>query len=168
MFFALWPDAHTRDDIYKAAQALKDQSGGRLLTIENLHLTLAFIGSVDSEQQQCMERVAGQIDTSPFSITLTEQGYWPKPKVAWLAPKHIPDGLVQLARDLSVNLQSCGYQAEQRQYQPHVTLLRKATHPLQDTLVTDIQWSVDSFVLVESITYPEGVEYHVLNEWPLT
>lgn len=167
LFFALCPGRHTRDAMYKVARALKKQSGGRVVNFENLHLTLAFVGSVTEDQQQCMERVASHITIPHFNITLSELGYWPKPKVAWIGAKEIPEGLMQLANALNANLQTCGYQPEKRAFQAHITLLRKAKSHPQDSETKDIHWPVDRFALVESRTNAEGVEYQVLAEWQL-
>jgi 2'-5' RNA ligase len=167
LFFALWPGHRTRDAIYKVARALKKQTAGQLVSFENLHLTLAFVGSVTDQQQQCMEQVASQVQIPRFNIELSELGFWPRPKVAWLAPGTVPSGLLQLANILNKSLEDCGYEPEKRPFQAHITLLRKAKRHPQDTETREIQWSVDRFALVESITHQEGVEYQVIAEWPL-
>ena len=167
LFFALWPGHRTRDAIYKVARALKKQTAGQLVSFENLHLTLAFVGSVTEQQQQCMEHVASQLHIPRFSVELSELGFWPRPKVAWLGAKNMPDGLLKLAHSLNINLQTCGYEPDKRPFQAHITLLRKAKRHPQDTETREIQWSVDRFALVESITHQEGVEYQVIAEWPL-
>lgn len=167
LFFALWPGHRTRDAMYKVAHALKKQTDGRLVNFENLHITLAFVGSVTEEQQHCMEQVASRISIPRFSLTLSELGFWPKPKVAWIGAKVLPEGLMQLANTLNANLETCGYQPEKRPFQAHITLLRKAKRHPKDTETTEILWPVDRFVLVESIMHAEGVEYQVVAEWPL-
>lgn len=167
LFFALWPPHRPRDAIFKVARALKTQTDGRLVNFENLHLTLAFAGSVTEEQQQCMEQVASKIHLPSFKLVLSELGYWPKPKVAWLAPKQTPSGLITLADNLNANLAACGYEADIRPFQAHVTLLRKAKRHPKDTETREINWAVDRFSLVESITHAEGVEYQVIAEWQL-
>lgn len=167
LFFALWPSHHTRDAIYKVERALQKQTDGRLVKVENLHITLAFVGSVTEEQQQCMKQVASNIQLPSFNLVLSELGYWPKPKVAWLAPKQTPGGLINLANSLNANLEACGYEADKRPFHAHITLLRKAKRHPKETQTREIDWSVDRFALVESITHQQGVEYQVITEWPL-
>lgn len=167
LFFALWPGRRNREAIYQVARALKKQCGGRLVNLENLHLTLAFVGPVTEQQQQCMENIASHIHVPAFTLTLSELGFWPQPKVAWLAPRQIPVALQQLAASLNTRLQECGYEADTRDYQAHITLLRKARSDPDDKQTRDITWQVDRFALVESLTHAEGVEYRVLAEWPL-
>lgn len=167
LFFALWPGHRTRDAIYKVALALKKQTAGKLVSFENLHLTLAFVGSVTEQQQQCMEKVASKIQIPRFTIELSELGFWPKPKVAWIGAKSMPEGLLKLADSLNANLETCGYEPDKRPFHAHITLLRKAKHHPKDNEAREIQWSVDRFALVESITHPDGVEYQVIAEWQL-
>jgi 2'-5' RNA ligase len=168
LFFALWPGSDTREAMYQVACTLKKQTDGRLVNLENLHLTLAFLGSVTQQQQDCMQKVASQIHIPRFTMTLSELGYWPRPKVAWIGARDIPAGLMQLATSLNANLETCGYQPEKRPFQAHITLLRKAKRHPQDTQTPEINWSVDRFVLVESITHAQGVKYQIVAEWPLS
>lgn len=150
------------------ARALKKQTDGRLVKAENLHLTLAFIGSVTAEQQQCMQQAASEIQVPHFSLSFSETGYWPRPRVAWLGCREMPAELLQLASQLNARLSECGYQPDRRPFQAHVTLLRKARRYPKNTEIDEILWSVDRFVLVESITHAEGVEYQVVEQWPLS
>ncbi|MEJ2141007.1 MAG: RNA 2',3'-cyclic phosphodiesterase [Gammaproteobacteria bacterium] len=167
LFFALWPGQHARDAMFKTAKALTKQTAGRLVSFENLHLTLAFVGSVTEQQQQCMEQAASQVTVQRFTLELSQLGFWPKPRVAWIGATEMPDALLQLASSLNANLSACGYEPDKRPFQAHITLLRKAQRHPKDTQTGEIHWPVDCFVLVESITHAEGVEYRVIKEWPL-
>ncbi|WP_287719822.1 2'-5' RNA ligase family protein [Nitrosomonas sp.] len=48
LFFALWPQEEARKQLARLARRIADQCAGRCVRPENLHLTLAFIGEVDS------------------------------------------------------------------------------------------------------------------------
>lgn len=167
LFFALCPGRGPRGAMHKVARALQKQTGGRLVRFENLHLTLAFLGSISEEQQQCLEQVASQVHAASFTMVLSELGYWPKPKVAWIGCKQQPEGLLKLVTELNANLGLCGYEPDKRPFQAHITLLRKAKHYPKETETPAINWPVDRFALVESVTHAEGVEYQVIAEWPL-
>ena len=73
--------------------------------------------------------------------------------------------------DLVAQTQSCvqacieGYR--QKRFVPHITIFRKARHPLEVDAFDPIDWRIDRFALVESVTHPHGAEYTVLNQWPL-
>jgi len=47
-----------------------------------------------------------------------------------------------------------------------VSLLRKASKSSIDYPVFGIDWQVDEFVLVESISSPQGVNYKIIEKYP--
>src|SRR5690606_10650260 len=47
VFYALWPDEETRASLARATRHAVRRCGGRPIRRENLHITLAFLGSVD-------------------------------------------------------------------------------------------------------------------------
>ncbi len=64
----------------------------------------------------------------------------------------------------------CGFQVENRDFVPHVTLarkVRKLPHQWREITGPDIRWPVNDFVLVRSQTRAEGVEYEAVGSWPL-
>jgi len=168
LFFALWPNEGLVEQISSAVQKPLIDVDARRVPKSNYHITLVFYGSASAEQRLCLENAASKIRGKSFALELNRLGYWPKPKVNWLAPTEIPDALTQLQSKLSASLVSgCDYQAEQRPYRPHLTLTRKSKQKTGETGIDPIQWQVNRFVLVQSITRPEGAEYRVIKEWPL-
>ncbi len=168
LFFALWPDDALRHHIVQCRDTLAvDSDGGRLVSAENLHLTLAFLGRMDIRQRACVEAMADTIQCRSFELQLNRFGYWPRPRVLWIAPAEMPGALISLAADLHAGAGSCGLKLDARPYRAHVTLIRKLAHPPQNANCPSLIWSVDRFVLVRSRTLPQGVEYEVLREWVL-
>lgn len=165
LFFALWPDDSLREIIAPLGK-LHRQCGGRPHPPGNLHITLSFLGRVDDVSQECVELGAGEIAVPTFELTLDRFGYWPKPRVMWLGCTETPEPLLQLAGALNQVMIQCGLKPEERPYHPHLTLLRKAQRSPTVTAPV-VQWTVDSFVLCESVSTPTGVEYRVLRRWPL-
>jgi len=165
LFLALWPDEQVVRKINQHAIKYFSACRGRILHKKNWHITLAYFGASDSDTQTCIEEQAEKIKAQPFELSLSECGYWKKPAVAWLAPSSIPDALKQLANDVQQNLVPCGYEAEDRDYRPHITLVRKAKRVPSTSEIQPIPWYVEKFCLVESITSPEGANYQVLKSW---
>lgn len=88
----------------------------------------------------------------------------------WLAAKHSP----ALDRIKGAAEQSLGQVPERRAFLPHVTLSRlKPEHAARveaHTVYHPVQWGqlVDHLVLYESRLLPEGAQYRVLADFPLT
>ena len=172
LFFALWPDAALRQRLQEAATSIPVEAGGRRVPGANLHLTLHFIGNVYFEQMECLKAAARSVSTSGFDLTLDVQGYFKKPRVAWLGCGNPPAALGDLHRQLGRRLQTCEYQPEVRPYHPHVTVARKCGSIAADACFAPIDWPVTEFALVEvqaikakSIT--KGVQYRAVETYPL-
>ncbi len=164
LFFALWPDEATRRQIDNVVHQL-DPRQGRRVAPGNLHITLAFLGASSATQRECYCQAVESLAAESFALTLDCFGYWKKPRVAWLGCSAVPSSLQQLVADLNQALKTCGFAAEQRRYEPHVTLMRKADGIREPKNFRPLSWNVESFCLVESVSRPEGVQYRVLQEW---
>ncbi len=166
LFFALWPHDVTRQQITQLIGRLSDDNLKKVRP-ENLHITLSFLGNVDSEtEQQLIERTA-RIDASAFTITFTQLHFWRKPKILCLLSQQPPPlSMLFLVQQLAEIGEICGLKTEDRPYKPHITLARKArrAYPLQ---FKPIVWSAESFCLVESTSTVNGVSYRVLHTWKL-
>ena len=167
LFFALWLDDKTVQHIQQNILKHFLPCQGRLVAENNWHITLAYFGASDINTQACLEENAEKVNSQPFELELSKCGFWPRPKVAWLGVKETPDVLKDLVHDIQQNIQPCGFKAEARIYQPHVTLVRKAKHQAAVSEVEPISCKVTQFCLVESKTYPEGAQYTVLKRWNL-
>lgn len=168
LFFALWPESELVAQIKKAVAAPLAGCDGKRLSTQHYHITLAFFGSADAGALDCLHQAASNIRGESFALTLEQLGYWPRPKIIWLAPSELPQPLIHLQADLCRALaENCGYQPEKRAYQPHITLMRKARRGPKAMNISPITWPVRQFALVRSVTHPEGAEYEVLKHWPL-
>lgn len=164
LFFALWPDQTTRQQCHKLAQSIGGP--GKLVPANNLHVTLAFLGSVDAVKQAAVTRDAGTLAVQGMCLTFNRLSYWKKPAVVCLCTEQIDPAVSNLAAQL-VNLSvRAGIAVDQRPYKPHVTLLRKAK-ALPDIEFAPICWEADGFCLVQSCSTPNGVEYRVIERWDI-
>ncbi len=166
LFFALWPDERVRDSIegYLASFPL---SGGRVIPRHNWHMTLHFIGNTSFDEKGCLDRQARKVSATSFSLGIDQTGFFRKPKVFWLGCQKSPQALFDLQKDLGKQISRCEYQPETRPYSPHVTVARKVLQPPQHEHMAAINWQIDSFVLVESVSEVSGVRYRVLEEYLL-
>lgn len=168
LFFALWPDDEVRSRLYRAARAL-DGVRGRPVAVGNLHITLVFLGNVGAQARACAESAAADVAGRAFTLVLDRVGAFPRARVAWLGPSHVPEALSQLAGSLSVRVAACGLELDRRPYHPHLTLLRKVSRaPAAAQLDEPVLWTVREFALIESRSSAQGVEYHSLGAWDLS
>lgn len=165
LFFALWPEMAQRRELQRCFSLLAD-CPGRAVAADNLHLTLAFPGSVDAATRDCLEQAASEIQLPPLSFNLDQFGYWKHPKVIWYGPTEVPETLMNLAEALAEVMRHCGLEPDERPYRPHVTLLRKAQARPQ-VEAPRMEWRAEGFALVLSESTPDGVHYSVLRQWPL-
>lgn len=161
LFFALWPEATVRQHL-----AAHRPRAGRPVAAENLHLTLVFLGAVDSDQQQQLTEAAASVTAAPFQLQLVRLDYWRRPQIAWLGLDEEPPALLSLHQQLKSAAQAAGLEVEERRYSPHVTLARQAP-AITARPIEPIPWQVTDFCLVESVTQADGPRYTVRQRWPL-
>lgn len=167
LFFALWPDEETGDAILRGTRTAVAECEGRPVLPQNLHITLAFLHVVETGLIPCIEQAALRAATASFDLVLDRVGCWRRSRILWLAPaREAAAGPGALADALWCELAACGFTPEKRRYRPHVTLARKAKHPVFDT-VPAVRWRAGSFCLVESKTGQRQSEYVILKTFPL-
>lgn len=162
VFFALWPDENTRQALARATRAAVRQCGGKPTPIENLHVTLAFLGPVTPDDLANVEALRPPA-AAPFDLVLDRLELWARAHVLWVGPSETPDALLALERELWNRLVDLGFKRERKPYVPHVTLARKA-QAARGT-VSPVTWRIDGFALVESKTGPRNSRYSVLKSW---
>ena len=167
LFFALWPDDATRHAFARLAAAHQACRRARRVAVENIHLTLEFLGAVDASFRRCAERAAQSLSIPAFELEFNRLGHWPRPRVLWSAPEHTPEALSRLVATLRDALITCGHEPESRRFHAHVTLARKVRGPLGDTPHTPLRWRVSDFHLLASESAGNGVRYASLARWSL-
>lgn len=167
LFFALWPPDPVRRRLRDVVSRLQGQVEGRWVRPENLHVTLAFLGSVNGEGRACAERAAERINAPSFDLSMDCVEHWRRQQVLWLGATRLAPALSQLAERLRLGLADCPVAHEDRPYRCHLTLARRVRRPPTDLVIEPIDWHIDRFVLVSSDTSSTGSEYTVLRSWSL-
>ena len=164
LFFALWPDDQTRLELAGLSRSI-EAKGFRPIQLHNVHITLVFLGQVDSTSELLIKDSVKGIYARPFVLTFDQLSYWSRPKVLCLTCSQFNDEVEMLVAALNSEVASCGLQTDTRPYQPHITLARHAKY-LPHINFEPIIWRADSFCLVESYSEPGGVNYIVRQQWP--
>lgn len=165
VFYALWPDDDTRTRIEQVRRVLSPASG-RPVRTANLHVTLAFLGSIPPLQ---VEQLLGlDFSSQRFTLLLESLGWWQGPGVIWLAPARIPAEMTSLVKQINALTTEMGIPRENRAYRPHLTLFREARCKPPIIEFSPVVWNIDQFSLVESSTLQEGPQYQIIKTWPLS
>jgi 2'-5' RNA ligase len=164
LFFALWPPRETAQALGEWAAQVCEQCGGKPTTVENIHLTLAFLGDAEAEPAIAAARgVKGRRHALPMDAAR----YVKKNEMVWVAPATMPAQLAALAADLHRALRDAGFRLEERPFAAHVTLIRRARMPKSFLPLPQVAWPIEDFVLVRSRTLPKGSTYQALERFPL-
>ncbi len=169
VFFALWPDAEAMSHLAALGHALASP-GSRPMRPHSLHLTLAFIGSVTSDQLAQLQHIAEGIHADAFELRLDRLGFWPQRGILWAGCEQTPSPLRRLFEALSDALTAADFRFERhggKGLLPHVTLARRSRCPRLPRLDTPVTWQVDEFALVESHLHPSAASYRTVARFPL-
>jgi len=104
----------------------------RWVPVENIHLTLKFLGDVSTSNLEVLKNIL-QVEASgqsPFEMTAGELGAFPsnyRPRVIWVSI-HAPAGLAALQYGIDNQTARLGYAREDRPFSPHLTLGRVSRH----------------------------------------
>lgn len=95
---------------------------GNYTRSESLHLTLAFLG--ETEKISEAKEALSELELSPVTLTLEGTGRFGD--LIWAGIKPVP-ALMNSAKAVSDSLSGKGFILENRQFKPHVTLVRRAS-----------------------------------------
>src|SRR2546427_657139 len=136
------------------------ESGGRATAEEKIHLTLAFLGEAEPEKAIAgARRVRGQ----SHSLPVQQAAHWKHNSIIWAGPHTTPLELLKLAENLQMQLYLQEFILERRAFAAHITLVRKAREPGQLPGLPRIEWPVEEFLLVRSISG----RYEPLERFPI-
>lgn len=102
---------------------------GNYVPMQNLHMTLAFIGEVTSAEG--IKEAMKTVRYSPFRLSLTETGTFGD--LLWIGAKG-NQGMKSAVRDLRSALDAAGISYDKKEFQPHITLIRKVSGNVKKNL----------------------------------
>lgn len=166
LFFALWPDDKTRHQLAEVALRLQSEQG-KWVEPEKLHITLAFLGSVEAKDLSKLYGAVERVGGEPFELVLDRVQHWMGRGIVCLTAEQAPEALLNLVKALTKSLFKSGIPMDIKPFRPHVTLARKVKKRIPVGPVSPLCWPVRSFALVESQLSPEGSRYRVRECWNL-
>ena len=142
------------------------------VTLQNIHLTLRFIGQVQSKRLGEIEQKLREISFSRFRLSLSGAGVFPNAdfvKIVWVGAKS--EGLESLAKKVGQALAGTG-NPEAPEFSPHITLARvrkkiDASGFLEKHREEEFgSFFVDRFFLMQSeLEYGKPPRYTVISEF---
>jgi len=96
---------------------------------ENIHMTLKFLGDVDSKKIDGIKQAIVNLfkNIKPFTVELTQLGFFPninRPRTLWVGLKDDGQQLNKMAVLIKKALVKIGFREDQRSFSPHITIGR--------------------------------------------
>lgn len=144
---------------------------------ENLHLTLKFLGRTPEELLLDINKRLLSITKlyNRFYIQVFSAGVFPNikhPRVVWLGIQDSEE-IIKLQRDIDESMAEFGFEREDKQFKPHLTIGRVRSMKNRDMLIKELatlkdvdfgKIEVNNIVMMKSELKPTGAEYFRLNE----
>jgi len=163
-----------KEELARAISALeKSVVGARWVPVQNIHVTLAFLGRVEDGRVSTLsaaiaDAVQSHVD---FTVRLGELGAFPsarRARVIWAGLDDPTRGLAGLADSVAEALEALGFAREARAFQPHATIARLKQPALVELIVTPapVAFPVERISLFESHLGRPAPVYEELATFP--
>lgn len=151
--------------------------GAQWSEMDNLHLTLRFIGEVNRPDAETIAEALERVHEPAFELTIAGIGHFgtgPRVRTLWAGVEPAP-ALTRLRQQVSSVLSRLPIPRDPGEFKPHVTLARfdrgeagNMGKFLEANGMLRLQpFLVDRFVLFSSIWHRDGPVYRVEAEYPL-
>lgn len=167
LFFTLWPDDALRERIAQAACRYLEGRKARAVRANNVHLTLAFLGSVDEQAVDEVIAAGDLVRAAPFELALDRLETWRGARVACLTTQMVPAPLAALVAQLRSNVQARALPVDLKPFRAHITLARDWREAPLDCRIDPVRWPVGEFMLAESPAAGGRADYRIIRTWPL-
>ncbi len=169
VFIAVDLDEGLRKKFAQVIDALRGYRGIKAVELENLHITLKFLGEVDERRLILIDRKLREIKFSPFRIKFKGIGYFPNerfPRVVWVGVEG--NEIRELAKAVEEKMKKIGFKKD-KEFLAHMTIGRvkridkatkeKMTKELEEFNIEFGEMIVDKFKLKKSTLTPKGPIY---------
>jgi 2'-5' RNA ligase len=163
LFFAVVPGLDIRQRLEQVQQGLA--VSGRAAKPGQFHATLAFLGMQQPDVIPEIHQIASRLRFQPCRILMDRFGQFGHAGVLWLGASVIPAALLDFQNSLVDALLEAGIGHDRKAWKFHITLYRKMRMPSSIMDPVAIEWRLNGFELIESVSVGNGVEYHSIGHW---
>ena len=178
-FFAIdIEDKSTLEKITVVQKRLQETGANlKVVSPENIHITLKFVGEVPSDFVDRMINFLREIKFSPFKAELRDVGCFPSLKrinVIWVGIGEGNIGLMTIFQSLESRMRQLGLKPERRGFSPHITIMRVRSDRNRDKLAEIVEevsntffgvFEVTNFRLKKSVLKPSGPTYSTIHQF---
>ncbi|MCH7567843.1 MAG: RNA 2',3'-cyclic phosphodiesterase [Nanoarchaeota archaeon] len=152
----------------------KQNFTGKLIELENLHLTLKFLGEINSKTLDKVKRDLSTIKFNTLNLQLSHVGtfnYKGNPRIVWLK---VTGDIFNLQKQIDASLEKL-FPKEQR-FMSHLTIARVKyakdkkgfINYISNVKCKNIKFSINNFKLKTSELKPSGPIYNTIAQYPLS
>lgn len=178
-FIALEAPEPVQKSLAERLMFLRPVSGVKWVSEQNLHLTLLFLGDVESTSIPLLEKILAERTRGQKAFPLSVKGLelFPakNPRLIWASLASPEDALYSFHKDLLGRIRKESFEPDVKPLRLHITMGRIKS-PLPVSVERDIMQSevdkgiheYDTITLYRSVLKPEGPTYHILEQYKLT
>jgi len=162
-FIAAWPDDATRRRLQHLIDTLTPRvPKARPMQPRNLHLTLAFIGTLDDAAAAQVASASGSLVQNAFEWSIDALGWFARARVVW-AGGSSNSQLDAAAARARAQLDELAIAYDSKPFVPHVTLFRDARRfDCSGPLTPPLAWRTATVSLYAAATDAGGPIYRKL------
>lgn len=137
LFIALNFNNEVKAQINDVINKVKSNSvQGKFVNEEHIHLTVEFLGEIENNKLDLIKEIMDELEFAAFTFGLTKVGYFKRSEgnIYWLGVEY-NDVLFNIYNKLHQRLADRGFELEDREYRPHITIGRKVK--LKDSFDTN-------------------------------
>ncbi|TAL24658.1 MAG: RNA 2',3'-cyclic phosphodiesterase [Nitrospirae bacterium] len=162
------------------AKLMETKADVKWIPSKNLHLTLKFLGDTPEKIVPDISKRLSEITRlhNSFDIRISGAGVFPNikyPRVIWLGINDSEE-IIKLQRDMDEALKEFGFETDDREFRPHLTIGRIRSSKNKDVLIRELSTlkavdfgkiEVKNIALMKSELKPGGAEHFRLIEIPI-
>jgi 2'-5' RNA ligase len=180
-FIAIETPPEVKAEIAKVQEGLRATNADvRWESIEKFHMTLKFLGNVEEPRLNlCAGRLQEALSAfAPFNMTYQGVGCFPNqhhPRVIWIGAENEDGTLRRIQEAVEKVAEEMGFQREERQFHPHITIGRAKGSKNLKVLVSKLGNAsfnphaalIKDVLLMKSDLKPSGSVYTVMRRFLL-